>query len=146
MTEVTIRPWTENDVDKICLAERVCFTDPWTERMVKDEFLKSTFSGFVLEENGVLAGYICVALLFEDAEIPKVATLPQFRRKGYGKKLVERVIADVRERGAEQIFLEVREGNVPAVTLYKDCGFETMRIRKQYYPDGENALEMKKEL
>ena len=144
MTEPIIRPWTEKDIEKVCQAERVCFADPWTEKMVKDEFAKPAFFGFILEDNGVTAGYICATALFEDAEIPKVAVFPSFRRKGYGKRLVDAVIAAAREKGAEHIFLEVRENNLPAVRLYEACGFAIMRIRKRYYPDGENALEMKK--
>ena len=146
MTDYTVRPWTRDDLPKIFLAEKECFSDPWTEQMIKSEFTKPIFCGFVLEEKGVLAGYICGTALFEDGEIPKVAVLPDFRRKGYGKKLVDTVIADLQTRGVERIFLEVREKNLPAVALYQGCGFVTVRIRKQYYPDGENALEMKKEL
>jgi ribosomal-protein-alanine N-acetyltransferase len=46
----------------------------------------------------------------------------------------------------EVSYLEVREHNQPAISLYQKFGFETMYVRKGYYPDGENALVMVKKI
>ena len=143
---VSIRLWTENDLPIIQAAEKKCFDDPWTETMIKGEYARSDFFGLILESDGEFVGYLAATVLFEDGEIPKIAVLPNFRGKGYGKALMEGAFSEFQVRGAERVFLEVREGNIPAVRLYTGCGFETTRLRKRYYADGENALEMKKEL
>ena len=44
------------------------------------------------------------------------------------------------------VSLEVRKSNLPAIKLYSDFGFEMMGEREQYYPDGEDALVMTKEI
>ena len=49
-----------------------------------------------------------------------------------------------KESGAECIFLEVRESNVPAISLYKKLGFEELGIRKKFYEHPiEDAIIMK---
>jgi ribosomal-protein-alanine N-acetyltransferase len=55
-------------------------------------------------------------------------------------------LTEVKKRNAERVFLEVRKSNLPAVSLYQKCGFTPTRVRERYYVDGEDALEMKKEL
>ena len=52
----------------------------------------------------------------------------------------------VKARGGERVFLEVRVSNAPARKLYDSRGFDLFRTRRYYYDDGEDALEMKKEL
>ena len=86
------------------------------------------------------------SVLFEDAEIYKVAILPQHRGKGLGSMAVNAFVDKVKERGGERIFLEVRPSNTAALRLYQNRGFEKNRLRKRYYADGEDCLEMKKEL
>lgn len=143
---ISIRLWTENDLPFIKAAEDSCFDDPWTETMIKDEYARKDFFGLILESGSEWIGYLAATVLFEDGEIPKIAVLPAFRGKGYGKALMEAAFVELKNRGAERVFLEVREENIPAVRLYTGCGFERTRLRKRYYADGENALEMKKEL
>lgn len=141
-----IRPWTASDFDAVLAAERACFADPWTESMLAEECRRADFFGFVAEEESGLVGYVAATQLFEDGEIPKIAVLPAFRGRGCGKALLAAAFAELRARGAERVFLEVREGNVPAVRLYTGCGFQVLRVRRRYYADGENALEMRKAL
>ena len=142
----TVRLWTEQDLPSIMAAEEACFGDPWTKEMVEAEFARNDFLGLIAKFEGEFVGYVAATALFEDGEIAKIAVMPAFRGKGYGKRLMDEAFLEFKKRGVERVFLEVREGNTPAVGLYNGCGFEKTRIRKRYYADGENALEMKKEL
>ena len=142
----TIRQWTEKDLLALATIERACFEDPWTVEMLRAEIAKESSFGFVLEADGKAVGYACGSALFEDGEIDKVAVLEECRGKGYGKALVAKLIRTAMEKGARQIFLEVRASNAPALGLYQGAGFEKTRLRKRYYENGEDALEMKKEL
>lgn len=142
----TVRLWTEQDLPLIMAAEAACFGDPWTKEMVEAEFARNDFLGLIAENDGEFVGYVAATALFEDGEIAKIAVMPAFRGKGFGKRLMDEAFSAFKKRGVERVFLEVREGNVPAVGLYNGCGFERTRLRKRYYADGENALEMKKEL
>lgn len=142
----TVREWTEKDLAKLVLCERACFSDPWTTEMIKTEFSRDDFYGLLIEEDGEILAYIYGTVLFEDAELMKVAVLPKRRGQGLGCALTEAFLQGVKERGAERIFLEVRPSNLSALKLYQGHGFVKTRLRKRYYADGEDALEMKKEL
>jgi GNAT superfamily N-acetyltransferase len=45
------------------------------------------------------------------------------RRSGFGRALVEAVVARARERGCRRVELDVNEDNAPALALYQACGF-----------------------
>ena len=140
--DVNIREWTENDAPNAALIERSCFQEAWTLEVVKQCFRYPHFIGYVLELDGEIVGYVCGSSMFEDSELMRIAILPAHRGKGLGKLLLERFIEGVAARGAERTFLEVRASNVAALTLYLKSGFQKNRLRKRYYPDGEDALEM----
>jgi len=57
---------------------------------------------------------------------------------------VRGLIADAKERGATEMFLEVRVSNAAAMRLYLGCGFAGVYARTRYYSDGEDCLVMKK--
>ncbi len=84
----------------------------------------------------------------EQADIITLAVLPGMRRKGYGRALVLACLSCLRESGAESVFLDVEDGNQPAIRLYESLGFVFVRRRKLYYrqKDGSytDALVMKK--
>ncbi|MBP3434192.1 MAG: ribosomal protein S18-alanine N-acetyltransferase [Clostridia bacterium] len=143
---MTARACTLADVKKLAALEEECFSAPWTEGLLSGTLARADFCGFLIEEKGEVAGYICGGSLFEDAEIARVAVAEKFRRKGLGGKLLETFENEAKARGAKRIFLEVRVSNRPAIGLYTARGFESFHVRKKYYADGEDAVEMKKQL
>lgn len=144
--EISIREWTENDVPFAALIERACFAEPWSLEVIRQSVSVPHFYGFVLEADGEMVGYACGSSLFEDAELMRIAVLPKCRGKGLGRLLLEGFIEGAVSRGAERMFLEVRASNEAALGLYLKSGFQKNRLRKRYYPDGEDALEMCKAL
>lgn len=141
-----LRSWTEKDLQKLALLERACFAEPWTTEMLKEEFSKEHAFGLVAEAGGEVLGYTCGSALFEDAELLRIAVLPDYRGQGIGGELAEALFDRARELGAKRVFLEVRASNEIALRLYRSRGFKKTRLRKRYYAGGEDALEMKKEL
>lgn len=141
-----IREWTERDLPKLMAIERACFDDPWTTEMMKGEFVREQFCGVLAErEDGEILGYACGTSLFEDAELFKIAVGEEFRGQGHGAALLHELFELVKGRGATRMFLEVRVSNAAALGLYQSRGFQKTRIRKRYYENGEDALEMKKD-
>lgn len=141
-----VRAWTLADIPAIVALERACFSDPWTAEAWLGAIPRADVFGFVAEENGELVGFACGTALFEDSEIWKVAVRETMRGKGLGGALTDALLNEAKARGAQRTFLEVRVGNQAAIGLYRSRGFETTRERKKYYADGEDALEMKKDL
>lgn len=141
-----IRPWDKNDLKEIAAAERVCFTDPWAEADFLPAFALSHYCGFVAQENGVLLGYACGICVCEEGEVANIAVLPFARGKGLGARLLTVLLGEMKARGAEKCFLEVRVSNAPAIALYQKFGFTQVNVRKRYYPDGEDAFLMALEM
>lgn len=71
-----------------------------------------------------------------------IAVLPQVRKNGLGRKLMEVSLHEMRLMNASECFLEVRCSNEPAIAMYENFGFEKIKIQKKYYSDNESAYLM----
>ena len=143
---MTYRSWKFEDILKISELEKECFSDPWTYRMFVEGFTSKLFYGVCAVEDGEIVGYACETVLFENAEVDNIAVAESCRRRGVGKKLLKKLETEAKERGARVILLEVRVSNAPAMTMYLKEGFKGIYVRPRYYPDGEDAVVMQKEL
>ena len=130
-------------VKEIAETEEKCFSEPWSESAVS-EFLSYSYNGaLVCLCDGEFAGYITYTAVCDEVQIANVATDPSFRRKGVGMYLVEELKKVAVEKKSAVIMLEVRAGNIPAISLYEKAGFEKVGVRKNFYkkPD-EDAILM----
>lgn len=101
------------------------------------------YISLILEnEKGNLLGFIMGQSIFENAELHYLGVDPNFLGKGYGTLLVKGFLEACRRQGAETVALEVRFSNGAAISLYEKTGFATVSLRKNYYPDREDALLM----
>jgi ribosomal-protein-alanine N-acetyltransferase len=94
-------------------------------------------------EGGAVVGYALVWLVVDELHLLNVATRADRRRLGIGRGLVAALVAFARQSGARHVLLEVRRSNAPAIALYRGAGFEEVGVRARYYPDDEDALEMR---
>lgn len=141
-----IRTWEEKDIAAIAQMEARCFSDPWTEGMLRDCLKYAWQHLFLAEDGGQVCGYCCLGVLFEDAEVLNIAVDTPHRGKGIGQALLTAMHEKAKTLGALQCFLEVRVSNAAAIALYEKNGYERYGVRAHYYPDGENAMLMKKTL
>lgn len=74
--------------------------------------------------------------------VVSVAVLPEHRRKGIGKALVEEAMNGVKIKKSDELYLEVRCSNREAIGLYEKLGFVIKQRLKAYYRDGEDAYLM----
>ena len=144
--QVTILAMSLQDATAVAGIEKQCFLDAWGQESLLSTLSRRDFSGFCAVLDGEVVGYICGSVLFEDAEILRVAVLDTQRRKGIGAMLLDAFLSCAKEQKAERVFLEVRAQNAAAIGLYRSRGFESVRVREHYYADGENAVEMLKTL
>lgn len=114
--------------------EKACFgKEAWTVNNIIGE-CQNEFSHLFGETDGeTIVGYVCVRIMYEEAQICNVAVLPQYRRRGIGTRLLETVADFSKVQGCERIELEVNTANVEAVELYKKCGFEVVGTRRDFY-------------
>ncbi len=124
-----------------------CFPHYWDKDAFND-FFSVAHTHALIADIGQTAGMVVYRLNFEQSDIITIAVLPQFRRQGIAHRLMDRVLEDVAARGVENLFLDVEEGNQPAISLYEGLGFSHQRRRRQYYRQSDgtctDALVMSK--
>jgi ribosomal-protein-alanine N-acetyltransferase len=79
------------------------------------------------------AGYICCRAVAGEAEILKIAVTEPFRRQGVGALLLGKAIDRMVEEKVTRCYLEVRDSNHIAKSLYEKYGFRQIGHRKGYY-------------
>ena len=126
--------------------EKEIFSEPCSENGLEIFLNERNFCTLALED-GVPVSYCTVVTVLDEAQIINVATSPDFRGRGYDKAVLEGVFEECKKRGISFISLEVRESNLPAISLYQSLGFTTEGKRKDFYKNPrENALVMIKNL
>ena len=139
---------SSDNVNKVWELEKICFQDPWELNAFLSELENKISVYFVAvdEETELVVAYAGVWMMYDSANITNIAVHPDYRKTGLGGKMLELLIDISKEQKMDNITLEVRVSNVPAIALYKKYGFLEEGIRKRYYQGNEDALIMTKEL
>jgi len=128
-----IMPMDRSHLREVAALERICFSAPWTELMLEQELYNDTASFLVAEnEEGKVCGYAGLHVVLDEGYIDNVAVLPECRRQGLARRLVE-VYCRFGEVNLAFLTLEVRASNEAAIALYKSMGFLPEGQRKNYY-------------
>ncbi len=149
----TLRPMTEADIAAVHQLETTTNPHPWTPGIIRNS-LHSGNQCWLLEQQGndqpTLVGYGVTMVLLDEGTILNISIAPDFQGQGLGQKLLQFMIADVRKRQANIMFLEVRVSNTRAIDLYLQNDFSEVGIRKNYYPAAngtqEDAIVMMRDL
>ncbi|HEY1262791.1 MAG TPA: ribosomal protein S18-alanine N-acetyltransferase [Terriglobales bacterium] len=139
-----IRAATPADIPAMMsLAARSATAAQWTAAQYELAFSNSHPRRLVLaaeEDTSVLAFLIAQAAAGE-WELENIAVAGPARRRGLGSRLLGEFLDRIKAQGAHAVFLEVRESNRPARSLYEKWAFEECGRRSDYYRDPvEDAL------
>ena len=132
----------------VALEQEIFPEDPWTAGMIAQELSsgRSVYFGVCVNDDvaaPVLCGYAGIALGI-DADVMTMGVLPDFRGRGLGRVLMGALIDVAHRWGSERVFLEVRESNAAAISLYENSGFEVVGRTKGYFRNPrEDALNMR---
>ena len=145
-----LRRASGDDLEALMAIERDLFTtDAWSRESMAAEISDRHgyyLVAFPVGEPGRIDGYagLRAPLREPQADIQTIAVVPAARRRGLGRVLMLSLIEEARQRGAREIFLEVRADNPGAQALYETLGFEPIAVRPRYYqPDGVDAVVMR---
>lgn len=126
--------------------EKEIFSDPCSEKGL-EIFLKDNAFCVCCFEDDTLASYCTLITVLDEAQIINVATSFDLRGKGYAKSVLNAVFDECRKREIASVSLEVRESNMPAISLYESLGFTIVGKRKDFYKrPREDAYVMIKNL
>lgn len=143
---VTIRPATGADVDAMMTIEQAVFgATAWSPEQMADELdrIGDTRWYAVAVAGGRVAGYVGLYLSPPDADVQTIAVAAGHQGEGIGRDLLAAAVAYAWESGCSRMFLEVRADNDAALRLYRTAGFERLGRRRNYYPDGTDAVTMR---
>ena len=132
----------EKHIPFIKEAEARIFSDGWSESALCSHLASSASRTLVAEEDGRMLGYLLGCVILPEGEIYRVASLPEARRRGVATALLNAFLEEL-----PVCFLEVRQSNRAARTLYEKHGFSLVAERKNYYKaPAEDACIYKREI
>ena len=135
------------DARGLAEAEEKCFSDPWPAQFFLAEILADgRFNLLLVDPAGDLVGYLFCAWQYLDLHVLKVATLPEYRRGGLGRRLMLLAEEHAEAMAGESMTLEVRESNQSAIAMYQALEYDHLGTRRAYYQDGEDAVIMTKKV
>ncbi|HMS26732.1 MAG TPA: ribosomal protein S18-alanine N-acetyltransferase [Burkholderiaceae bacterium] len=141
-------------LDRVLAIEQRAYSHPWS----RANFVDSLATGYQMQVlciepstgPNTLLGYFVAMKGFEEVHLLNITVAPEYQGRGWGKAMLEALAIWSRGQGAKDLWLEVRVGNARAVQVYQAHGFETVSVRKDYYPAGhtvrEDAVVMKLKL
>src|SRR3989337_1213161 len=148
--ELIIETATLKLLDELYEIEKQSFTrEAFTKREIACLLGDYNAIGLVARVSGEIAGFLIGSIEVEKGRMfGHILTLdvaPSYRRIGIAKKLLDELEMLLRQKGAVECRLEVREGNAAAINLYLKLGYRRMGKLEKYYGDA-HGLYLRKTL
>ena len=138
---------TSGQLDDVYIIETECFSHPWSKQSLEEELNNETSLFLVAKEENEVIGYIGMSIVIDEGYIFNVAVRENHRNKGVATALINELVTYGKKNNFSFITLEVRESNLPAISLYSKFGFIKAGERQDYYSNPkENAILMTKYL
>ena len=128
-----LRAMSTDDLGDVIGNEQDSYSHPWSEGIMRD-CLRVGYSCWVCELDGVVVGHAVMSVAVGEAHLLNICIAPPWQGRGLGRLLLRRLYRVAGENNADTVFLEVRESNTGARTLYEDEGFVEIGQRRGYYP------------
>ena len=112
----------------------------WNQNQWEKELEKDYINAMGIFLNNSIIGVCVIHKIYDEAEIRYLSIHPSYQKRGLGKKLINQIMKECKNENIKRIFLEVSIKNKQALSFYKNSGFKTIDIRKNYYKDGSDAL------
>ena len=134
---------TDKTIDGVAELEKLCFSQPWSRTSLELLLKEGIGVGMTCSFDGKVCAYGGMIVAVDEGQITNIATHPDYRRRGYGRAIVESLQKYAKNNGLDSISLEVRESNKAAIELYTRLGFKVEGKRKDFYTKPtESALIM----
>lgn len=128
-----IKPLAKSHLQAVWHIEQTAHSHPWAQSMIHDIESRGACHYVLLEEEQLI-GYFYAQNIVGEVTLLNIAIDPQQQGKGFGRKLMEYFLTQCQESKADSVWLEVRESNKSAFTLYESLGFNEVDRRVNYYP------------
>ncbi|MCO8194508.1 MULTISPECIES: ribosomal protein S18-alanine N-acetyltransferase [Anaerofustis] len=140
---ILVREAVITDIEDIIEFEKGCFANPWSDNSIFSELINDKSYYIVFYDKDELIAFGGYQDIVGQGHITTMGIKENRRGKGYGKDLLLILIKHALKKGINEMTLEVRESNEPAINLYESAGFKIYGKRKNYYADNhEDAYIM----
>jgi ribosomal-protein-alanine N-acetyltransferase len=141
---VEVVPMRRRHLKSVVAIEQQVFPTPWSLGLYLSELSAGPTRAYVVARaGGEVVGYAGLMMAVGEAHVTTIGVDPRWQRRGIGRLLMLELARIARERGGEDLTLEVRVTNTGAQALYYEFGFAPAGIRKNYYAEvNEDALVM----
>ena len=129
---VHVRTMIHDDLPQVSDIERRSYDFPWSHGVFRDCLLAG-YTCIVLDRGDAVAGYGILSVAAGEAHVLNLCVDPDYRRLGYGDRLLDEMLVRAKSAAVKEIFLEVRPSNVNALSLYRKKGFRQIAHRRAYY-------------
>lgn len=142
MNKFQINTMTLEDFENIQDIFTSDFDSFWNPSILKQELLCDNSHFIVAKNEDEIIGFAGFKVLLEDADLMNIVVKKSYRNKGVGSLLLKNLMDLFFSFSLVSLYLEVNENNLPAIHLYQKFGFKKIDVRKNYYPNHQNAIIM----
>lgn len=107
--------------------------DAWRYQTIIELLVQVSIDLLIVCQSDKVVGYCLYQIVFEQAEILRIGTHPEYQRQGVASQLFATLNKELQDNKVESLLLEVRADNNPAIALYEQQGFVIIHQRKGYY-------------
>ena len=128
-------------LDTLLPVEQQAYSHPWTRGNFIDAMAAGYETQLLVDAQGGLVGYFVAMIVLDEVHLLNITVAPARQRQGWARILLDALALWARQRKAQWIWLEVRESNVRARSIYAAHGYQEVGLRKNYYPMHDGPRE-----
>jgi Fur family ferric uptake transcriptional regulator len=137
-----IEPARFRDASQLATLHADCFSEAWSASAFESLLdSNNVVARTVRDKDAQTCGFILISVAADEGEILTIGVSREHRRKGLGRALIVAAAAEACAGGARTLFLEVDAGNAPALSLYRQLGFEEAGLRRGYYRNCDSVAD-----
>jgi ribosomal-protein-alanine N-acetyltransferase len=143
LDKIYLRQAKPDDIKDISEIENKCFSNPWSEKSVKNSLILGNTYFLVAGIGEKIVGYAGMYYAEKEGYIYNIAVCPEVRRCGVGSMLMGELQSFCVKNEMEFLSLEVRASAREAINFYKKFNFKPAGMRRNYYSEpAEDAIIM----
>ena len=137
-----LRKGRESDLKNVLEIEIMAYKNPyWSQNMIFEVLANKTDKRlWIYEVDNDVVGFIIDMRHKNEISLLNIAIHKYLQGMGHGLKMLKKYIKSL--PGKCSIYLEVNKNNIKALNMYSKLNFEKVSIRKSYYTDGSDAINM----
>jgi len=127
-------PMSAIHLDAVMAIETAVYAFPWSRGNFIDSIVAGYAARVLLDGQGAMLGYFIAMGGVDEMHLLNITVASAAQGRGHARRMIDALIALCRDDRAHELWLEVRETNAAARSIYTHLGFEQKGVRKGYYP------------